>query len=69
MARQNGTNAKLSPQLKLKLNLKVCWAELGNIPSKFQVCKSIRCFKKVSMMFKFQVVRCFKKVSMMFQVF
>ena len=26
-ARQNGNNAKLSPKLKLKL--KLCWAELG----------------------------------------
>ena len=69
MARQNGINANLSPQLKLKLNLKVCWAEPGNISSKFQVFKSIRWFKKDLMIFQFQVVRCFKKVLMMFQVF
>ena len=29
VARRNGNNAKLSPELKLKLKLKLCWAELG----------------------------------------
>ena len=44
VARQNGNNAKLSPELKLKLKLKLCFAELGNKNTPIRIYKHLEPF-------------------------